>query len=239
MIELHSMPTPNGQKVMIMLEETGLEWEHKLVNIRKGEQFSPEFLKLSPNNKIPAIVDTDGPGGGRYTMMESGAILIYLAEKTGQFMPTDARARYDVMQWLMFQMGHVGPMFGQQNHFNNYAPEKIPYAQDRYNNEVARLYKVIDNRLAESEYLGAAEYSIVDMATYPWVKGWKDRGLDLDAHPHYKRWIEALEARKAVQWVNDEAARIREQMANETDPNVNIFDTKQNAEMLAKATGTQ
>lgn len=231
------MPTPNGQKVMIMLEETGLEWEHKLVNIRKGEQFSAEFLKLSPNNKIPAIIDRDGPGGGPYTMMESGAILIYLAEKTGQFMPADDRARLDVLQWLMFQMGHVGPMFGQQNHFNNYAPEDIPYAKNRYDNEVLRLYKVIDNRLGETAYVGCDDYSIADMAIYPWVKGWRERKLDIDAHPHFKRWMDDLEGRKAVKWVNDEAARIREQMSKETDPNVNIFDTKQNAEMLAKATG--
>jgi len=148
MIELHSSPTPNGQKVMIMLEETGLEWKHFDVYIRLGEQFSPNYLKLSPNNKIPAIVDTEGPGGGPYTMMESGAILFYLAEKTRKFLPKAARKRYDTIQWLMFQMAHVGPMFGQANHFNNYAKENIQYGKDRYNNESVRLYRVLDNRFA-------------------------------------------------------------------------------------------
>ena len=139
MIELHSSPTPNGQKVMIMLEETGLEWKHIDVQIRLGEQFTPEFLKLSANNRIPAIVDTDGPGGGRYTMMESGAICWYLAEKTGKFLPKDARKRYDTLQWLIFQMAHIGPMFGQANHFNNYSKDNIQYAKDRYNTESVRL----------------------------------------------------------------------------------------------------
>jgi len=152
MIELHSTPTPNGQKVMIMLEELGLEWKHVDVNIRTGDQFKPEYLKLSPNNKIPTLVDTDGPGG-RYTMMESGAILVYLAEKTGKFLPKDPRKRYDTMQWLIFQMAHVGPMFGQANHFNTYTKENIQYAKDRYNNESLRLYRVLDNRLKESAWL--------------------------------------------------------------------------------------
>ena len=164
MIELHSTPTPNGQKVMIMLEECGLEWTHVDVSIRLGDQFAPEYLKLSPNNKIPAIVDTDGPGGGRYTMMESGAILIYLAEKAGKFLPAGERDRFDTLQWLIFQMAHIGPMFGQAHHFNNYAKDKIQYAIDRYNNEQARLYQVLENRLGESEWIGCAESSIADMA---------------------------------------------------------------------------
>ena len=171
MIELHSMPTPNGQKVMIMLEETGLEWRHIDVNINTGDQFAVDFLKLSPNNKIPAIVDSNGPGGRQYSMMESGAILIYLAEKTGRFQPTDPRKRYDCLQWLMFQMAHIGPMFGQANHFNTYAKQDVPYAKDRYNNESVRLYRVLDNRLAESDWLGCDEYTIADIATYPWTKG--------------------------------------------------------------------
>jgi GST-like protein len=238
MIELHSMPTPNGQKVMIMLEETGLEWKHVDVSIRTGEQFNPEFLKLSPNNKIPAIVDTDGPGG-RYNMMESGAILVYLAEKTGRFLPTDPRKRYDTLQWLFFQMAHVGPMFGQASHFNNQAKDPIlQYARDRYNNEALRLYRVLDNRLRESPWLGCDEYTIADMATYPWTKGHKDRGVDADGYPNFMRWFHAMEARPAVQRNNTLTTEIRERMnkAAEGKPTVNIYDTKDNAARLTQAT---
>ena len=239
MIELHSTPTPNGQKVMIMLEECTLEWTHVDVSIRLGQQFTPEFLALSPNNKIPAIIDKDGPGGGDYTMMESGAILIYLAHKTGKFSPDDGRARFDCLQWLMFQMGHIGPMFGQAHHFNNYAKEKIEYAMDRYNNEQTRLYRVLENRLGESEWIGCGEYSIADMANYPWVKGWKSYGVDPDAHPNFMRWIGAMEARPAVQRNNEMAVEIRERMAKaaEGKEEINMFDTKENAAMLARATG--
>ena len=237
MIELHSMPTPNGQKVMIMLEEIGLPWTHVDVNIRTGDQFKPEHLKLNPNNKIPAIVDTEGPGG-RYTMMESGAILWYLAEKTGKFLPKDARKRYDVLQWLMFQMGHIGPMFGQANHFNNYTKEVLQYARDRYNNESVRLYRVLDNRLRESQWIGCDEYSVADIATYPWTKGHKDRGVDQAGFPHFMRWYEAMEARPAVQRNNQMANDIRARMnkAAETQPPVNIYDTKDNQQRLAEAT---
>ncbi|MSQ70524.1 MAG: glutathione S-transferase family protein [Betaproteobacteria bacterium] len=238
MIELHSMPTPNGQKVMIMLEETGLAWKHIDVNIRSGDQFAPGFLKLSPNNKIPAIIDTDGPGGSRYTMMESGAILWYLAEKTGQFLPQDPRGRYDTLQWLMFQMGHIGPMFGQANHFNNYIKEIIQYARDRYNNESLRLYRVLDNRLRDSAWIAGGDYTIADMAIYPWARMHKDRGIDKADYPQFMRWFEAMEARPAVQRNNAMSLEIRERMnkAAETRPAVNIYDTKDNAERLAKAT---
>lgn len=238
MIELHSSPTPNGQKVMIMLEETGLEWKHVDVLIRIGEQFTPEYLKLSPNNKIPAIVDTDGPGGGRYTMMESGAILWYLAEKTGKFLPRDARKRYDTLQWLMFQMGHVGPMFGQANHFNNYAKESISYAKDRYNNESIRLYRVLDNRLSESPWIGCDEYTIADMAIYPWARLHPERGITRDEYPHFMRWFEAMEARPAVQRNVAMAAEIRARMnkAAEGRPAISLYDTKDNAARLAGAT---
>jgi GSH-dependent disulfide-bond oxidoreductase len=238
MIELHSTPTPNGQKVMIMLEETGLEWQHIDVNIRLGDQFNPEHLKLSPNNKIPAIGDTDGPGGGPYAMMESGAILIYLAEKTGQFLPREARKRYDTLQWLMFQMGHVGPMFGQANHFNNYTREVIQYARDRYNNEAVRLYRVLDNRLRESEWIACDQYTIADIATYPWCKSHKDRGVDKAGFAHFMRWFEAMEARPAVQRNNRMTAEIRERMnkAAEGKPPVNIYDTRDNQERLTRAT---
>ena len=239
MIELHSSPTPNGQKVMIMLEETGLEWKHFDVLIRLGEQFKPEFLKLSPNNRIPAIVDTEGPGGGRYTMMESGAILFYLAEKTGKFLPTDARKRYDTLQWLIFQMAHVGPMFGQANHFNNYAKDTIQYAKDRYNNESVRLYRVLDNRLRESIWLGSDEYSIADMATYPWTKGHKDRGITQAEFPNFMRWFAAMEARPAVQRNNQMADEIRARMtkAAEGKTQISMYDTKDNAARLSQATG--
>ncbi len=239
MIELHSSPTPNGQKVMIMLEETGLEWKHVDVNIRLGEQFSPNYLKLSPNNKIPAIVDTEGPGGGPYTMMESGAILFYLAEKTGKFLPKDARKRYDTLQWLMFQMGHVGPMFGQANHFNNYSKENIQYAKDRYNNESVRLYRVLDNRLRDNPWIAGDEYTIADIATYPWTKGHKDRGIDKAGFSSFMRWFEAMEARPAVQRNNKMANEIRARMtkAAEGKTPINIFDTKDNAARLSRATG--
>jgi len=238
MIELHSMPTPNGQKVMIMLEETGLQWRHFDVNIRTGDQFKPEHLKLNPNNKIPAIIDTEGPGGGPYTMMESGAILWYLAEKTGRFLPKDARKRYDTLQWLMFQMGHIGPMFGQANHFNNYTKEIIQYARERYNNESVRLYRVLDNRLRESPWIGCDEYTVADIATYPWTKGHKDRGIEASGFPHFIRWYQAMESRPAVQRSNQLATEIRERMnkAAESAKPVNIYDTKDNDQRLAQAT---
>ncbi|MEQ1776747.1 MAG: glutathione S-transferase N-terminal domain-containing protein [Burkholderiales bacterium] len=238
MIELHSTPTPNGQKVMIMLEELGLEWKHIDVNIRLGEQFTPEYLKLSANNRIPAIVDTDGPGGGRYTMMESGAILFYLAEKTGKFLPKDARKRYDVMQWLIFQMAHVGPMFGQANHFNNYAKDKIPYAMDRYNNESIRLYRVLDNRARDSAWIGCDEYSIADMAIYPWAKLHGDRGITEAEYPNFMRWFNAMKARPAVQRNDKMAVEIRARMnkATEGKEMISLYDAKDNAERLKRAT---
>ena len=237
MIELYSQPTPNGQKVMIMLEEIGLEWKHIDVNIRIGDQFKPDYLKLSPNNKIPAIVDTDGPGGGRYSMMESGAILIYLAEKTGKLLPQDPSKRYDTLQWLIFQMAHVGPMFGQANHFNTHAPDS-QYARDRYNNEALRLYRVLDNRLRETEWIAGDEYTIADIAIYPWTKTHKDRGIGADDFPGFVRWFDAMEARPAVQRNNAMAAEIRERMTKQAEGReaVNIYDTKDNAARLAQAT---
>ncbi len=238
MIELHSKPTPNGQKVMIMLEETGLEWKHIDVDISTGEQFTTEYIKLSPNNKIPAIIDTEGPGG-RYTMMESGAILIYLAEKTGKFLPKDARKRYDTLQWLIFQMAHVGPMFGQAGHFTNVAKgADQQYARDRYVNEALRIYRVLENRLRDSEWLGCDEYTIADMATWPWTRGHKDRGIDRAGFPHFMRWFEAMEARPAVQRNKTMAHEIRERMAQSAEGKqaVNIYDTKDNAARLDKAT---
>jgi GST-like protein len=232
------MPTPNGQKVMIMLEETGLAWRHIDININVGDQFAVDFLKLSPNNKIPAIIDSTGPGGRLYSMMESGAILIYLAEKTGRFLPSDSRKRYDTLQWLMFQMAHIGPMFGQANHFNTYAKQDVPYAKARYNDESVRLYRVLDNRLAESEWLGCDEYTIADMATYPWTKGHKARGVDKAGYPNFMRWFEAMEARPAVQRNNRMAAEIRARMTKATEGKkaIDLFNTRDNASRLSRAT---
>jgi len=199
MIDLYYWPTPNGHKVTIFLEETGLEYRIVPVNIRKGEQFAPEFLKISPNNRMPAIVDTDGPGGKPFSLFESGAILLYLAEKTGKLMPSETRSRYRVIEWLMFQMANVGPMLGQAGHFRNAAPEKIPYAIERYTNESRRLFNVLDRRLAEVAYV-AGDYSIADIATYPWiVAALKAQPEQLDTRPNLKRWIGALAARPAVQ----------------------------------------
>ena len=199
MIDLYYWPTPNGHKITIFLEETGLEYRVVPINIRKGEQFAPEFLEISPNNRMPAIVDSDGPGGKPYSLFESGAILLYLAEKIGKLMPTEMGARYRVVEWLMFQMANVGPMLGQAGHFRNAAPEKIPYAIERYTNESRRLFNVLDKRLAANPYL-AGDYSIADIATYPWVvAALKAQPEQLDTRPHLKRWIDALAARPAVQ----------------------------------------
>ncbi len=199
MIEVWTWPTPNGHKVHIMLEETGLPYKVIPVNIGAGEQFKPEFLALNPNHRIPAIVDPEGPGGKPFHLFESGAILIYLAEKTGQLLPADPAERYIALQWLMFQMGGVGPMFGQYNHFANYSVEKLPYAIERYTNEVRRLHRVLNKRLSESEYLAGPDYTIADVATFPWVRNPDRRGIDLAEFPAVKRWHDAIAARPAVQ----------------------------------------
>ena len=197
-IELYYWPTPNGWKISIMLEECGLPYVVRSVNIGKGDQFKPEFLAFSPNNKMPAIVDPDGPGGTPISVFESGAILQYLGRKTGRFYPADERRRVEVDEWLFWQMGGLGPMAGQTHHFRIYAPEPIPYAIDRYTNETNRLYGVLNKRLAEREYL-AGEYSIADMASYPWAKLWDRQGQDISSFPHMRRWLEANSARPAVQ----------------------------------------
>ena len=198
MIEVYSWATPNGHKVHIMLEECGLAYRAHAVDIGAGDQFKPEFLAISPNNKIPAITDTDGPGGKPISLFESGAILLYLAAKTGRFLPADLAARYAVLEWLMFQMGGVGPMLGQAHHFRIYAPEKIPYAIDRYSNEAKRLYGVMNKRLAKSTYIGGAEYGIADIAIFPWLRSWKNQGIDWADHPHLKGWFDEVAARPAV-----------------------------------------
>jgi len=199
MIEVWSWPTPNGHKVHIALEELGLPYEVVAINIGQGEQFKPDFLAITPNHRIPAIVDSDGPGGKKLTLFESGAILIYLSEKAGgKLIPADPAGRYACLQWLMFQMGGVGPMFGQYNHFAAYAAEKIPYAIERYTNEVKRLHRVLDKRLGEAAYLAGEAYSMADIATFPWVRNPERRGIDLAEYPNVRRWHDAIAARPAV-----------------------------------------
>lgn len=199
MIEVYSWPTPNGHKVHIMLEECGLPYRVIPVDIGAGQQFEPAFLSISPNNKIPAIVDPDGPDGKPISLFESGAILLYLAGKTGKFLPPSSRAKYEVLEWLMFQMGGVGPMLGQAHHFRIYAPEKIEYAVNRYTNEAQRLYGVMNKRLAGSTYLGGPAYSIADIAVFPWLRSWKNQGIDWNDFPHLKGWFDEIGKRPAVQ----------------------------------------
>ena len=196
-LDLYYWRTPNGWKVSIMLEETETPYNLIPINIMAGDQFQPEFLKISPNNKMPAIVDPNGPDGNPISIFESGAILLYLAEKTGRFIPNNPRERYTVIQWLMFQIGGVGPMLGQAHHFRQYAPEKIPYAIERYTNETSRLYRVLDKQLSQVEYV-AGDYSIADMAIYPWIVPHEKQGQNLADFPHLKRWFETVSKRSAV-----------------------------------------
>lgn len=198
-IDAYSWATPNGHKIHIMLEECGLPYRAHPVNIGKGDQFDPAFLKISPNNKIPAITDPEGPDGKPISLFESGAILVYLAGKTGKFLPTDVRGRYAVLEWLMFQMGSVGPMLGQAHHFRNYAPEKIGYAIDRYSNEAKRIYGVIDKQLSANEFIAGETYSIADIAIFPWLRSWENQGIVLTEYPHLKQWFDGVAARPAVQ----------------------------------------
>jgi GST-like protein len=198
MIDLYSWLTPNGEKIHIMLEEAGLAYKAHAVNILRGDQFKPAFLKISPNNKIPAIVDSDGPGGKPYSLFESGAILLYLAEKTGKFLPASARGRFDATQWLFFQMANIGPMMGQAYHFRKYAPKKLPYAINRYTHEVQRLYAVMEDRLKNNRYLGGAEYTVADVANWPWVRLHRGAGVDIRKFRNVKRWLDEVGARPAV-----------------------------------------
>ena len=197
MIDLYTWPTPNGHKIHIMLEEIGMPYKVIPIDIGRGDQFKPEFLKISPNNKMPALVDPDGPDGKPIAVFESGAILIYLAEKSGMLMPLSPRERYDVLQWLMFQMGGIGPMLGQAHHFHIYAPEKIPYAIERYSNEANRLYGVLDRQLANREFV-ATEYSIADIAIWPWLRSWERQGVNLPDFKNVQRWFDRIAARPAV-----------------------------------------
>jgi GSH-dependent disulfide-bond oxidoreductase len=199
MIEVYSWATPNGHKVHIMLEECGLPYRVVPVDIGAGEQFDPHFLAISPNNKIPAIVDPDGPDGKPMSLFESGAILLYLAGKTGRLLPPDVRGKYTALEWLMFQMGGVGPMLGQAHHFRVYAPEKLPYAIERYTNEARRLYGVLNRRVAATRYLAGDSYSIADIAVFPWLRSWKNQGIDWTDFPHLKGWFDEIAGRPAVQ----------------------------------------
>ncbi len=226
MIEVYSWATPNGHKVHIMLEECGLPYRVIPVDIGAGDQFKPEFLAISPNNKIPAIVDPNGPDGAAISLFESGAILIYLAAKTGKFMPEATGARYEVLQWLMFQMGGVGPMLGQTHHFRIYAPEKIPYAIDRYTNEARRLYGVMDKRLANSRYIAGPDYSIADIAIFPWLRSWKNQGIDWNEHPHLKGWFDEIAARPAVRRGVDVLASQRKPLVSDAAREV-LFGAQQ------------
>lgn len=228
-IDLYYWPTPNGWKISIMLEELELPYNVIPVDIGAGDQFKPEFLKISPNNKMPAIVDPEGPDGKPISIFESGAILIYLAEKTGRFMPSEPRARYKLLEWLMFQMGSIGPMLGQAHHFRQYAPEKIEYAIQRYTNEAHRLYDVLDTRLGESEYVAGPEYTIADMAIYPWLISHNRQGQDLADFPNVDRWFQGIRARPAV---DRGVALLREQRSGDklkTDDKVRevLFGAKQ------------
>jgi GST-like protein len=215
MIEVYSWPTPNGHKIHVMLEECALPYQAIAVDIGKGEQFRRDFLAISPNNKIPAIHDPDGPDGTPISLFESGAILMYLAAKTGRFMPESVRDKYEVLQWLMFQMGSVGPMLGQAHHFRIYAPQKIAYAVDRYSNEAKRLYGVMNKRLARSRYLGGPQYSIADIAIFPWLRSWKNQGIDWDDHPHLKGWFDEIGARPAVQRGVQVLANLRKPLSDD------------------------
>ena len=215
MIEVYSWPTPNGHKVHIMLEECGLAYRVHPVDIGAGDQFAPDFLAISPNNKIPAITDTDGPDGAPISLFESGAILLYLAGKTGKLLPGDVRGKYEVLQWLMFQMGGVGPMLGQAHHFRIYAPERIDYAIDRYTNEARRLYSVINKRLAHSTYLGGPDYSIADVAVFPWLRSWKNQGVEMGDYPHLRGWFDEIAKRPAVQRGVEVLAGVRKPLTDD------------------------
>ena len=220
MIEVYSWATPNGHKIHIMLEECGLPYRAIPVNIGAGDQFEPDFLAISPNNKIPAIIDPEGPDGQPISMFESGAILLYLASKTGRFLPADVRGKFQALEWLMFQMGSIGPMLGQTHHFRIYAPEKIGYAIERYTNEARRLYGVMDRRLAKTRYIAGPDYTIADIAIFPWLRSWKNQGIDWNEFPHLKGWFDEIAARPAVQRGVEVLASLRKPLAGDQEREV-------------------
>jgi len=215
MIEVYSWATPNGHKIHIMLEECDLPYRVHPVDIGAGDQFEPEFLAISPNNKIPAIVDPDGPDGAPISMFESGAILLYLAAKTAKLLPDDLRGKWTTLEWLMFQMGNVGPLLGQTHHFRVYAPEKLDYAINRYTNEANRLYGVMNKRLGQCKYFAGAQYTIADIAIFPWLRSWKNQGIDWADYPHLKGWFDEVAARSAVQRGLEVLAHARKPITDE------------------------
>jgi GST-like protein len=220
MIDIYSWATPNGHKVHIMLEECGqrlgTDWHAHAVDIGAGDQFQPDFLKLSPNNKIPAMVDSHGPNGKPFSLFESGAILVYLASKFGKFMPKSDAAKFETLQWLMFQMGGVGPMLGQAHHFRIYAPEKIDYAYDRYTNEAKRIYGVLDKQVQSRKFIAGNQYSIADIATFPWIRSWKNQGIDWSDYPALKDWFDRISERPAVKRGVDVLANLRVPLTDDT-----------------------
>ncbi len=230
MIKIYSWPTPNGHKVHIMLEECGLrlgrDWEVFPVNIGAGDQFTPDFLKISPNNKIPAMVDPDGPDGKPISLFESGAILLYLASKTGKLLPKSDRLKFQVLQWLMFQVGGVGPMLGQAHHFLMYAPEKINYAVQRYTNEAKRLYGVMDRQLATSKFIACNQYTIADVAIFPWLRSWENQGIDWADYPNLKKWFDLIDARPAVQRGVKVLADLRRPITGDKEREILFGDTQ-------------
>jgi len=215
MIDVYSAATPNGHKVHIMLEECGMPYRVHHVDISAGDQFKPDFLAISPNNKIPAIVDAEGPDGKPLSLFESGAILVYLASKAGKFLGSTDHEKFATLQWLMFQMGGVGPMLGQAHHFRIYAPEKIEYAINRYTNEAKRLYGVVDKQLSKSTYLAGSEYTIADIATFAWFRSWKNQGIEWTEYPHAKRWFDEIADRPAVQRGVEVLAGLRKPLTDE------------------------
>ncbi len=227
-IELYYWPTPNGWKITIMLEELGVPYDVRYVNIGKGEQFEPSFLKIAPNNRMPAIIDPEGPDGEPISVFESGAILQYLGRKFGRFYPADERSRVAVEEWLFWQVGGLGPMAGQAHHFRKYAPEQVAYAIDRYTNEVNRLYGVMNKRLADRDFL-AGEYSIADMAAIGWVKPYRDQGQDLEDFPNLKRWFETMLARPAVERALVVGQDHRNNLANDKDAQKVLFGQRARA----------
>lgn len=227
MIDIYSTATPNGHKVHIMLEECGLPYRVHHIDIGAGDQFKPDFLAISPNNKIPAIVDAEGPDGQPISLFESGAILIYLASKAGKFLGNTDREKFTTLQWLMFQMGGVGPMLGQAHHFRIYAPEKLEYAINRYTNEAKRLYGVIDKQVSKTAYLAGNEYTIADIATFPWLRSWKNQGIDWADFPHAKRWFDEIADRPAVQRGVEVLANLRKPLADDKKAKEVLFGATQ------------
>jgi GST-like protein len=224
MIDFYALTSPNVQKIYIMLEECGLPYREKFVDVWKGDQYDPEFAKLNPNNKIPVIVDHDGPGGKPFTVFESGAILLYLAEKTGKFMPQDTAKKYEVLQWLMIQLTGVGPMFGQWNHFKLFAPKTgNDYAMGRYVSELKRLYDVLEKRLAKSNFLGGDDYSIADIATFPWTRNHDAQGVKWEDNPNLARWFDAIAARPAVKAALDKVAAVKSTRETASDDDKDRF----------------